>query len=147
MAFGTIRVFIADDYMLLVETLKNLLENCKEFKFKVVGVLTDANQIIEALSGQSIDILLLDYRMPGINQMAAIENINKAYPDIKIVILTGYDSMELAKELIAIGVKGFLSKGIDRKELLEAINLIYRGEKIILVKEDQPDYCEKIMDF
>lgn len=87
--------------------------------------LVEAENGIAALAqleAQGIDILLTDIRMPGMDGLALAERVREQYPDVYVVIVTGYDAFEYARRAIVYGVREYLLKPVADDALLEALS-------------------------
>ena len=114
------KIFLTDDHILLRDALATLINNFDEFK--VLGVAADGNELIKSLnSGVNPDIVILDLNMPGMDGYATAEWLKKNRPEIKILILTMYDSEVAMIRLLQTGVRGFLKKDIHPNDLRTAI--------------------------
>lgn len=117
------KVILADDHALLREALANLINSFEEFK--VIATVGDGEQLISAISeGVQPDIVLLDLNMPRMDGFAAAKWLQKNHPEIRILILTMYDSEIALIRLLQAGVKGFLKKDIHPAELRSALKSV-----------------------
>jgi DNA-binding NarL/FixJ family response regulator len=106
----------------------------------VLGSETDMVLVAEASNGKEAidqfrnhrpDVTLMDLQMPVMNGHDAIRAIRKDFPDARIIVLTTYSGDEEAIRAFKAGASGFLIKGAVRKELIETIRSVHRGEKRI----------------
>ena len=125
------KIFLTDDHVLLRDALATLINNFDECK--VLGVAADGNELIRSLNaGINPDIVILDLNMPGMDGYTTAEWLKKNRPEIKILILTMYDSEVALIRLLQTGVRGFLKKDIHPNDLRTAI---------VSVAEDGYYYC------
>ncbi len=122
----TIRILIADDHPLIAEGIKNTFINQPEFK--VVAMATNGKEALEIVKSNLIDVVLLDIDMPEMNGIDCAREITKHYSQVKVAMLSMHQEASLIRELIAIGVKGYMLKTIPTDELLLAIKTIYNGK-------------------
>ena len=118
-----IKVAMADDHVLLRNALASLIDTFGDCKV----VYQCANGIelkSKLLEGLSLDVLLLDLNMPGMNGFETADWIQKNYPNVHILMLTMYDSELTMIRLLKSGVKGFLKKDIHPSELKFAIHSV-----------------------
>jgi two-component system, NarL family, invasion response regulator UvrY len=121
------KLILADDHILLRDALKNMLNNSEEFV--VIASASNGQEVIEAVQNSSRpDILLMDLNMPVMDGYATSKWLNQHHPEIKIVILTMYDSEIALIRLLQSGVHGFLKKDIHPKELKNALLAVAAGE-------------------
>jgi DNA-binding NarL/FixJ family response regulator len=106
----------------------------------VLGSETDMILVAEASNGSEAidqfhnhrpDVTLMDLQMPVMNGHDAIRAIRKDFPDARIIVLTTYSGDEEAIRAFKAGASGFLIKSAVRKELIETIRSVHRGEKRI----------------
>ena len=81
-----------------------------------------------------VDTILCDIRMPGMDGQEAIEFFRTQFPGVPIVVLTGFPDVKLAIGLMKLGVKDYLQKPVEKKELLAVINK-YVNEHVILTDQ------------
>ncbi len=117
------KVILADDHALLREALANLVNSFDEFQ--VIATVGDGNKLVETIqSGTIPDIILLDLNMPGMDGFASAKWLQQHHPEIRILILTMYDSEIALIRLLQAGVKGFLKKDIHPSELRAALKSV-----------------------
>ncbi len=114
------KVILADDHILLREALAALVNSFDELQ--VIGVADHGEQVIDLLkTGQLPDLILLDLNMPKMDGYDTAVWIQKQYPNVKVLVLTMYDSEIALIRLLQVGVKGFLKKDIHPSELRNAL--------------------------
>jgi two-component system invasion response regulator UvrY len=117
------KIILVDDHTLLRDALSSLIHSFEEFS--VINSLNNGTELIRALSeGYKPDIVLLDLNMPILDGFETAKWLNVNYPEIKILILTMYDSEIALIRLLKVGVKGFLKKDIHPNELRVALNSV-----------------------
>lgn len=125
-----IRIIIADDQKLFLESLSTVLESFSD-KVKVVGKASSGQDAIVLAKNLAPDIALIDIRMPnldGIETAKRIRNINSA---IKIILLTTFDDDEYIKRAMSLGVNGYILKDIEPVDLLNYITAVQAGATIL----------------
>lgn len=121
------KVLIVDDEPMIREGLRTIID-WESYGFCVVG---DASGGVEALAKHmqlSPDLMVVDIKMPGMNGLQVIEEVMKVDDNCCFVILSGYSDFTYAKQAIGYGVKGYLLKPINKKELALLVKQI--GEHI-----------------
>jgi two-component system response regulator YesN len=109
-------VLVVEDEPLIRENLvKKIRENCPGFE--VVGEASDGREALDALAETSPDILITDIRMPVMDGLALIREAYYSFPEICVVIVSGYDEFEYAKSAIVHGVKDYLLKPVAASDL------------------------------
>lgn len=121
-----IRVVLIDDHTIVRTGIKSLLE--KDSRFSVVGeggMLSDGLEIVRSVKP---DVVLLDFRLPDGDGVIGTKRIKAMNPDIKVIILTAYQSEKILSELLQVGADGFLLKTIEISRIIEGILKVSRGE-------------------
>ena len=121
-----IRVLIVDDHTLVRDGLQGMLTTQKDFT--VVGEAENGLEAIERARELQPDIVLMDLRMPELDGVEAMRRIRAEDPQIKVIVLTTYDSDEYVFQAIEAGAKGYLLKDASREELFQAVRATYRGQ-------------------
>jgi len=124
-----IRVMIAEDHSMIRQGLKQLIE--LEDDMKVVVEAADGVQAVNFYSIEKPDVVLMDINMPQINGLQALEEIKKAHPDAKIIMLTIHQEREYLFQSLRLGAGGYILKDADGAVLVEAIRKVYEGEAYI----------------
>jgi len=121
-----INVGLVDDHVLLRNSLANLLNSFSEYQ--VVIEANNGKELLESLSsGISIDVILLDLNMPVMEGFETAKILQTKYPEIKVLMLTMYDSDLMLIRLLQLGVKGFLKKDIHPDELRFALKSVIQS--------------------
>ncbi len=118
------RVLLADDHRLLLESLENLLT---AHGIEVVGLAFDGNEAVQLAYDLKPDVVLMDIRMPVCDGLCATKQISAQMPDIKIIILTTSTDDQDLFEAVKSGACGYLLKSVDAEELMECLNLAQQG--------------------
>jgi DNA-binding NarL/FixJ family response regulator len=127
----TIRVLLADDQALLRSAFRVLVDS--EPDMEVVGEAADGAQAVALARSERADVVLMDIRMPGTDGLAASRTIS-ADPDlshVRIVMLTTFEVDEYVVQSLRAGASGFLGKGAEPDELLNAIRVAAAGEALL----------------
>ena len=120
-----IRVFIADDHGLVLQALRLALEPHPEIE--IVGEAKSGSEVLPRVAETNPDLVLLDIRMPGLDGLQVLDRLQKLYPEIKVVMLSGVDDPELATEALRRGAKAFLGKGIDPADVAPVLRQVFEG--------------------
>ena len=137
-----IKVFLVEDEMVIRRGLKNSIDWEKE-GYIFCGEASDGELAYPMIIKEKPDILITDIRMPFMDGLELCKLVKKELPNIKILILSGYDEFDYAKEAIRLGVTEYLLKPISSGKLLEALNGV--SESIRREKEDK-DLVRKYME-
>ena len=134
-----LKIFLAEDEVIVRETIKRMIP-WEELGFELVGEAADGEMALPLLIRQKPDLLITDIKMPFMDGLTLAKLAKKELPEFKIVILSGYDDFNYAKQAINIGVEDYLLKPITKNALIERISEIrsrYEHEKT------QKEYYEK----
>ncbi|MDQ1020179.1 response regulator [Streptomyces afghaniensis] len=127
----TIRVLLADDQALLRSAFRVLVDS--EPDMEVVGEASDGLEAVRMTKEQRADVVLMDIRMPGTDGLAATRMIS-ADPDladVRVVILTTFEVDDYVVQSLRAGASGFLGKGSEPEELLNAIRIASGGQALL----------------
>lgn len=124
-----IRILIVDDQNIVREGIKILLEQVTEVK--VVGAAEDGNTALHKIENLKPDIVLLDIDMPGIDGLTVADKIRDRFPQVKIIMLSGYENEEYVRQATKLGAKGYLLKSASSKQLEWSIKLVNQGYSAI----------------
>ncbi|WP_329388732.1 response regulator transcription factor [Streptomyces sp. NBC_01716] len=127
----TIRVLLADDQTLLRSAFRVLVDS--EPDMKVVGEAADGAEAVALARSEKADVVLMDIRMPGTDGLAATRMIS-ADPEldgVRVVMLTTFEVDEYVVQSLRAGAAGFLGKGAEPEELLNAIRVAAAGEALL----------------
>ncbi len=125
-----LRVVLADDHLLFVQMLQRLLERAAGCR--VVGLATDGPAALALVARHRPDLLLLDLELPGLPGVEVAKRIGATFPDVAVLVLTGYPTIYQPGPLLELGVRGYLPKTASRAELLAAIDAVVQGHTLVV---------------
>jgi DNA-binding NarL/FixJ family response regulator len=120
-------IIITDDQPLFREGLSRLVSSWS--KAGNVGEAEGGEALLEILKTSDWDIVILDVDMPGMNGVETLRNIRTLFPDQKVIILTQIEDESTLKELIRLGISGFILKNIRFAELCKALDMVAEGSE------------------
>ena len=82
---------------------------------------------IEYLQNQSFELVLLDLKMPDIDGIEVLTRINKEWPDTKVIMITGYSTVDTAVQALRFGAYNFIEKPFTPDSLLNAVKEVFDG--------------------
>jgi DNA-binding NarL/FixJ family response regulator len=119
-----IRVVLADDHVLVRQSLRSFLER---EGIQVVGEASDGQELIGVVARLRPEVAVLDISMPLMNGLEAAGEIHRASPDTKAILLTRHDEEQYVTEALRMGVKGYVLKNQAATDLVHAIHQVCRG--------------------
>lgn len=121
-----IQIAIVDDDQLVVQLLASFLQ--KKDAINILLTANSGNQFLENLekTKEKPDVVLLDLRMRDGNGLETIDELIKRYSNLKIAVLSSYYKSSSIGYMLKLGVHAFLPKGIDKEELVDVIDEVYK---------------------
>jgi solute carrier family 13 (sodium-dependent dicarboxylate transporter), member 2/3/5 len=130
-----LRVLLVDDES---DFRKPLAERLELRGYAVQDVESGELAVRCVRADRNIDVVLLDYRMPGMDGLATLQEIKTFRPEIPVIMLTAFGSVETATRMGKLGVYRFLPKPIGMEELVDAIDAAAREKTHALARLDMP---------
>jgi two-component system invasion response regulator UvrY len=124
-----INVMLVDDHDLVRKGLRRLLDDTSGIK--VIAEAPDGEQAIRQVRKRKPDVILMDVSMPGIGGLEATRKITQVLPDIKVIAVTIHDDDPFPARLLEAGAAGYITKGCDIDEIIEAIHAVYSGKQYL----------------
>jgi len=124
-----IRVLIVDDHPVVRDGLRGVLDG--EPDMQVVGEAGHGAEALARAGAVAVDVVLMDLRMPTMGGVEAIGELRRTAPDVRVLVLTTYDTDRDVLLAIEAGATGYLLKDTPRAELLRAVRAAYRGEAVL----------------
>ena len=123
------RILLVDDHNLFIEGLIALMKERPDIE--LVGQAKDGLEAFKQADKLKPDIILMDIAMPELNGIKATKQIVKSFPEIKIIVLSMYNNLELIVESLRAGAVGYVLKECEACELYEAIKSVAKGNHYI----------------
>lgn len=130
-----LRILIADDHLLVSEAVSSVLRAEGRFEVKLTK---DLNGALKHLAEGVFDVVLLDFRMPGMVGLDSINQVVKAANSSRVVLFTGQIEKHVVDRALEIGVRGLIPKTLPLKSLGSVIDLINSGQVFVPVGSDAP---------
>lgn len=119
------RVLLADDEEEVLHSIHRQID-WDSFGFEIAGTFFNGRDVMEFLETKEADIVITDIRMPFMDGIELAKNIREKYPQIKVIIISGYGDFHYAKEAMAYQVADYILKPINAKELRTVLERIRR---------------------
>jgi DNA-binding NarL/FixJ family response regulator len=118
----TIRVVLADDHDLVRSGIKALLSMVEGVQ--VIAEARDGKELIGLVEALNPDIVMTDISMPGMDGITAIAEIHSKHPEVRLLVLSMYDTVDFVKRAVANGACGYLMKDAPPMELEQAVRSV-----------------------
>lgn len=135
-----IKVLIVDDEAIIRRSLRNKIK-WNELGFTIMGEAKNAEEAYEIIKQTKPEVILLDMKMPGMGGMNFLEILNREFPMIKVIIISGYSDFEYLKKALNCGAHDYLLKPVSREDLENAVT---KCSQVIL--KDRNENIGKIND-
>ena len=138
----TIRVIAIDDHHLILKALSDLLKEHSDIQ--LVATSNQGSQLLKMVREHKPDVAIVDIGMPAdsFDPISSVRMLREQYPNVKVMILTGYDDGMWARELVKAGASGYILKSDDFSlNIPQAIRAISQGGKFF-----SPGVAEKLVD-
>jgi DNA-binding NarL/FixJ family response regulator len=117
-----IQVVLADDHDLVRSGIKALLSTVEGVQ--VIAEARNGNELLQLLESVKPDVVMTDISMPGMDGITAIAEIHSRYPDVRVLVLSMYDTVDFVKRAVANGACGYLMKDAPPFELEQALRSV-----------------------
>lgn len=137
------QIIIADDHKLLSDGIELIIH--ENNLGQVAAKTSNGKELLESLNNLHPDMVIMDMDMPLVNGLEAAEVVKSKYPDLKVLIISQHESLELVRRFYNLGVEGYLPKTFDLQDLIQGIQKIKNGEKVFpLLDEKSIDSKSKL---
>ncbi len=127
---SSVRIVLVDDHTLFRDGVREILSTVEGLE--VVGEAADHDGAIALIAEHRPDVVLLDVQLGDSDAVETAREIRETSPQTRIVVLSMHDDPEVVRELIAVGVRGYLIKNATRHELVSAIRCSLEGTHVVL---------------
>jgi two-component system NarL family response regulator len=126
---SSIRILIVDDHPVVRAGLASMLGTQEELE--LVGSARSGEDALRMLDEHNPDVLLLDLRMPGMSGVETLQALKAANRQVRVIILTNYETDEDIYRAVQAGAQGYLLKDTSLREMVEAIRAVHCGKRYI----------------
>ena len=124
-----IRVLVVDDHDLVRTGISRMLADIDGLQ--VVGQAESGEAAIKKSREFKPDVVLMDVKMPGIGGLEATRKLLRSHPDIKVIAVTICEEDPFPTRLLQAGAAGYLTKGAALEEMIQAIRMVFAGQRYI----------------
>ena len=147
-----IRVLVVDDHDLVRTGISRMLADISGLQ--VIGQADSGEDAIRKARELKPDVVLMDVKMPGIGGLEATRKLLRSYPDLKVIAVTICEEDPFPTRLLQAGAAGYLTKGAALEEMVQAIRMVFGGQRYIspqiaqqlVLKSFQPQLSESPFD-
>jgi len=118
------KILVVDDENIVLDSCQRVLE-ADGFE---VFLVPSADKALKAMKKDDFALLLIDVKMPGHDGMYLMREVKEKWPDIPIIVMSGYHTKEIIEEAVKIGAATFIAKPFTPDELLEALRQVINKE-------------------
>lgn len=120
-----IKIFIADDHLLMRQGLIAMLE--KTTYFEICGEAANGKELLDLIVSNSPDVVILDLQMPVMDGYTVLPILKRDHPDVKVIVLTEHDDEKLTQHLLAKDAHAYLLKSCEHEDLILCIEKVCEG--------------------
>lgn len=132
MEYKKIKLMIADDHVIFRKGLKKILEDVRFLQ--IIGEASNGVELLTLAHQLRPDVILVDVSMPVMDGVMAVKELCKRQLSRRIIALSVFSHETHIMEMLEAGAIGYLTKGVGKKEILEAIEAVY---------ENRPYFCQE----
>lgn len=125
------KVLVVDDEAVVRESYQRSLAGGN---YKVRGAL-NGEEALRLMESEPWDVVLVDIRMPGMDGITLLKHIKERWPESEVVVITGYSTIETAKEAVRLGAYNYLEKPLGPQEVVAATSSAVQQKKWSLRKD------------
>lgn len=122
-----VKILIADDHNLIIDGIKSMLQNIKEYE--IIDVAFNGREAVDKALDLKPDVIIMDISMPILNGIEASKLILESLKEVKIIALSQHEDDEYILKMLEVGGYGYLTKNSKKSEFVEAINSAINGKK------------------
>lgn len=119
------KIIIADDHQLIIEGIKSLMAN--ESDIQIIADVSNGKLLLECDLLTEVDLVLMDIGMPVMDGLETTKSLKKSHPNLKVLVLTTYADQRSIKQMLKLGVDGYVLKDSGKASFLDAIETIMGG--------------------
>ena len=134
-----IKIFLVEDEIIIREAIHKMIP-WESYGFEFAGEAKDGEMALPAIRSIRPDVLITDIKMPFMDGLALSKLVLKELPDTKIIIVSGYDDFEYARQAISLGVEQYLLKPVTKSAFIEVLE---KSREKYEKEVEQKDYIEK----
>jgi two-component system nitrate/nitrite response regulator NarL len=123
MTIEKINLAIVDDHRVFRKAITSYLSQFHDINISIE--VANGNELLQSLKNTACNVVLLDFHVPVLNGIETIKALQEDYPGIKIIVLSIEADLELASQLLDLGIHGYLSKSDEPEDLYQAVKAVH----------------------
>jgi two-component system, NarL family, invasion response regulator UvrY len=123
------KVLIADDHALVRAGLRQYLQDSG--RFSTLSEASSGTQVLDMLRADNYDLLILDINMPDRGGLDILKHVRASYPEVRVLVVSGYPERQYAVNVLKAGASGYLPKDGSPDELLKAVGQVLSGRRYV----------------
>lgn len=139
-----IDVMIVDDHPVFRQGLRDLVET--DSNLRIVGEAADGETALEMANEEEPDVVLMDINLPTMNGLQVTRQLREKYPEMRVIMITGYDDAEQVFHAFRAGASAYCAKDIAPEELITMIHAAHEGKYVVgqneMSYEEMVDWIE-----
>ena len=139
-----ITVAIVDDHPMLLDGSRSDLDRAPDIEVKWVA--HDGQSALSSVRACQPRVLVLDLRLPDISGVDVARQVQRTFPGIAILALTGYDDPAYLRELLAMGIRGYVSKSSSGDQLADAVRALAAGRTCIVANSLSVERADRLTE-
>ncbi|MDH6219706.1 response regulator transcription factor [Streptomyces pseudovenezuelae] len=124
-----LKVIVADDQAAVREPLAAVLGLSEDIE--VVAAAADGTEVLTAVAGAPVDVVLMDLRMPVMDGIETTRRLSEEHPQIAVVVLTTFADDDSILAALSAGARGYLTKNAGRQDIIRAIRAAAAGQSVL----------------
>jgi DNA-binding NarL/FixJ family response regulator len=124
-----IRILIVEDHEVVIKGIKTLLEPYEDLE--IVGYALESEEAMKKVDELRPDIIIMDINLPEVSGIEITEKISEQFPLSRVIYYTSHVDEQLITEGFEAGAYGYVPKNFKPQELIEAIHMVYEGQKFM----------------
>src|SRR5690625_2959787 len=133
------KVLIVDDEVWIRRGITSLLD-WEAIGLEIIGECENGKEAFQFVKKNKPDLILMDMRMPGWNGKDLIRKLYKYYPNLIVIVISGYSDFEYTREALKYGAFDYLLKPVKKEELIEVISKVKKSLNRINTKDELSKY-------
>ena len=127
------KILVVDDHALIREGMRQVLKGMDE-DLMVLEASTCAQAFELAAGHPDLDVVLLDYHLPDMNGLAALDRFGQNHPELPVIMVSGSVNPDIMRQVLSAGAAGFIPKTSKSEVLLSALGLVLAGEVYVPIE-------------